>query len=166
MKYILLLISIMLLLVSVASAEDGARTAFGGVGYFAPSAPDIRAFAGVAIPINEAKTIRSVTDLDIYPRSDGNVSIAGKRLQFEVKSGIAYDVFSLNGFKLFGLGAPGMVTDGDSLGLKFEYGGGVHKMVTPRWGLMTVFTAETYKDFEVDEYKTNFAPRFGVTFAF
>jgi hypothetical protein len=153
--------------VGTSNAQDIPRFAFGGIGYFGPATPNVKAYIGMAIPITSDHKAKSWTDADFsIVKSGGQLAIAGQRLQYEIKTGIEYDIFSRGSWTLMGLGAPGVRTDGNITSAMFSYGGGLHKWVhKDRLGLMLLFTAETGGN-QAGKIETNFAPRIGVTFKF
>jgi|WetSurMetagenome_2_1015567.scaffolds.fasta_scaffold159704_4 hypothetical protein len=149
-----------------AQAQD--RIAFGGVGYFAPAAPDFQGFLGMAVPIGADGKAFSWTDMDFsIVKTGGQFTVAGQHLAYSIKTGVAYRLYGANGWALLGLGAPGLQTDGDSVSAKVEYGIALHKWVKQdKIGLLFPFTAETHKDLNDGSTATNFAPRFALTFRF
>ncbi|MCK9570735.1 hypothetical protein M0R72_17430 [Candidatus Pacearchaeota archaeon] len=156
------------------------RIAFGGAGYFAPVKPNIQAFAGMAIPLTQDLKTLSYTDFDIsfvkdadilvaLPALEGKtipdmeipaISIAGKKIRYSIRTGIARQIISMGKFSLYGLGAPGIATDGENAHYSLEYGGLLHYAVSGRIGIMGALTAEHGPDGE------NLAPRLGLSFRF
>ncbi|MFA5407443.1 MAG: hypothetical protein WC343_01580 [Bacilli bacterium] len=163
----LMVIFAFLFALPVVAQDEPSRMGFGGVGYFAPSSPDIKYFAGMAIPLTEDGKAKSVTNFDFsIVKNGGQFSIAGQQLQYSIRTGIEYDLFSVKDWTLFGLGAPGVVTNGNNVSAMFEYGGGVHKWLNKKVGIAAIFTAETMEDFNTGGIMTNFAPRLAFTFKF
>jgi hypothetical protein len=163
MPGMLLILGLMCLSVP-AMAQD--RIGFGGVGYFAPASPVFQGFAGMAIPIGDKAY--SWTDMDFSIVKDGGqLTIAGQRLAYSIKSGIAYKLFAVKDWSVLGLGAPGLQTDGDRISAKLEYGLAIHKwIIKDKLGVMMPFTAETHQNLNTEKMETNFVPRLGLTFRF
>jgi hypothetical protein len=170
MKRIVYLLALLSVLASPVFAQDqpATRYVFGGAGYFAPAIPAFQGFIGAAIPIGLDGKMFSYTDADFsIVKTGGQFTIAGQHLSYSIKTGVGYVFFAKKGWSAFGLGAPGVQTDGNFTSATIAYGLGIHKyLYKDVLGLVIPFTAETHKDFDSGQVITNFAPRIGLTVKF
>ena len=141
---------------------NSAKFAFAGAGYFSQSSPQIQAFAGMAIPITSDNKTISYTDFDIslVKSSLAQVTVAGKGLKYAIRTGLGYRIYQKGTWALYGLGAPGVASDGNKTSSSFEYGGLIGKSFNANVGMILGLTAEN------NGGVTDFAPRFGLVFKF
>ena len=167
MKSILWLSILVLLIMSIPAFAQTPVTAtnyhFGaiGLGYFAPSTPQFQGWGALGIPITQDGKAFSYTDFDLgIVKQGGQILVAGIQLQYSMRTGVAYRVYTNGTWSLFGLAAPGFVATGTTFASAFEYGGFIHKTVHKNLGVLFGLTDEHYGG------QSNLAPRLGVTLKF
>lgn len=153
----LIMIGIGLLLALPAMAED--RFGAFGLGYFSQAAPQFQGWAAMAIPVTDDGKAVSYTAYDVAVVEDesNQLTVAGRKLRYTMKTGLGYRVFQYGSWSLYGLAAPGFVADGDTFKSAFSYGGFLHKDIGKGWGILGALTNENYGG------KSDLAPRVGVT---
>lgn len=158
MKTLIFLVTILILLSAPAFAQTPTEKygAF-GLAYFNSGTPNIQGWAALGIPISE-KTI-SYTDYDIAPiKSGGQASVAGVRLQYAIRTGLAYRIYNVtNSWSLWGLGNIGLAADGRAITRSFQYGGFLDKSIGKGWGVMLILSGE-----DSGATGRDFAPRIGI----
>jgi len=128
---------------SMAQAQE--RFAFSGAGYY--DGAQAKGMAGLAIQIKDSKAYSlSEVTFGMVPKGTGNISIAGKDLQADFSTGIAYEVFNYKGYRLFGLGEPGLQQTGSMSSAMLKAGGGIHKMLNKNIGLAVFGTWKYAED--------------------
>jgi hypothetical protein len=139
------------------------RFAFSGAGYF--DGAQTKGLAGLALPIKDSKawSISEVT-FGTVPKDKGNIQIAGKDFQGDFSSGIAYEIYNYQGFRLFGLGEPGLQQTGEISSFMLKAGGGIHKMISKQFGIAVFGTWKYAKTDYQYQWKVN--PAIALTFNF
>ena len=145
-----------------AQTVTEAKFAFAGAGFFSQSSPQIQAFAGMAIPITSDNKTISYTDFDISLVKTGTpqITVAGKGLKYAIRTGLGYRIYQYGTWALYGLGAPGVSSDGNKTSSSFEFGGLIGKSFNANVGMILGLTAEN------NGGVTDFAPRMGIVFKF
>lgn len=157
----IIMIGVGLILTAPAMAQELERFGAFGLGYFSQASPQFQGWAAMGLPLTaDAKAI-SYTDykISVVPDTDEayQLMVAGKRVRYAMTTGLGYRILAYGSWSLYGLAAPGFVSDGNTFKSAFEYGGFVHKSIGKGWGAMLAFTAESAGG------TTDFAPRIGIT---
>jgi hypothetical protein len=167
MKVITLFLVVLLVCTTMGMAQTVPidRFAFVGAGYFDGS--QVKGLAGYFVRLGDSKFFNvTETDIGMVPQGQGNLSIAGKQLQADFSTGIAYDLFAYKGAHFFALGDAGLQQTGDNPSALLKAGGGVWKSLYKNLGL-AVFGRWKYAEDAVTGqagWKVN--PQAALTFRF
>lgn len=157
------MIGVGLLLALPVMAQDQTMDRFGafGLGYFSQASPQFQGWAAMAIPVTDDAKAVSYTAYDVAVVADDDptsqIMVAGKKIRYTMKTGLAYRALQYGTWSLYGLAAPGFVADGDSFKSAFSYGGFVHKSIGKGWGALFALTNE------IAGGQSDLAPRIGIT---
>lgn len=159
--FILTVIAICLLSAPVFSQDQNNIAAF-GLGYSSAANPGIMGWGAYGRLVGGSTAV--YTDYDIFRATveNSNVSVAGLRLKYTIRTGIAQRLFSLkNKASLWGLFNGGVAADGQSVSRSLQWGGFVDVPIKKGFGALVVLAAE-------DDPITgrNFAPRIGLRVKF
>jgi hypothetical protein len=162
------MITIMLCLSCAActlQAQEVKRFAFSGAGYF--DGAQVKGLAGFFTELGTDSKIYSISEISVglVPKGFGNVQLSNtKDLQADFSSGIAVEVFNYKGYRLFGLGEPGLQQTGASSSALLKAGGGIHKQFNRTWGLAVFGTWKYSEQNYVYQWKVN--PAIAITARF
>ena len=163
---VLLLLSFLCVLLcpiqGFSQEPEPARFGAFGLGYFAEAVPQFQGWSALAIPITADGKALSYTAADwaVVNDESNQLTVAGRKIRYTMKTGIAYRIFQRGTWSLFGLAAPGFVADGDTFKSAFSYGGFIYKDIGKGWGAILALTNENYGG------KSDLAPRAGVSYKF
>jgi hypothetical protein len=164
-RFILLsavLLTALFFLSTSAQAQEQNNIGTIGLGYSSTADPGIVGFGAYGRKVAD-KTIL-FTDFDVYRDGSGssNFSVAGLRLKYSIRTGLAYKLFRVtNSWSVYGLFNGGIAADGISVARSLQYGGFVDKSIGKNMGVMLILAAEDNPITQRD-----FAPRVGWRFKF
>ena len=143
-----------------AHAQENNIAAF-GLGYSQSANPGVMGWGAYGRMTGDTTAIFTDYDLFRVDADNAMLSVAGFRLKYSIRTGVAQQLYKAKAFSLWGLFQGGLAADGVSVVRSLQYGGLVDVPVKKGVGVLTILAAEdnpiTGRDF---------APRIGLRFKF